>query len=308
MLVSHNIPKDKQLKEYKKLTDDFTGLKKLAKDMEKEIKKNVDHETSNNQKQIQALEDSMKSFSNNLKKRDFYQYKTGRDLAVQKLKEIRVEVAELDKKIEDYGFNSLKFNQPGLIENCKVQVVSIKTEIDSMNALWDKINELETQFNSWLNMSWSVSKPYDMEDDAKKSMKSLKEMKCDKKSNTYLGIMDVLKAWLTFLPLIADLRDDAMRERHWDMVRKKVGVQFEDPNKLIVKDIWNLNLNKYQEDVEEICDQAKQEAKMERTLKKLTEVYAVVKYQFTPMKDSDINQFRLSEEEFEQLENDQMAV
>jgi hypothetical protein len=47
---------------------------------------------------------------------------------------------------------------------------------------------------------------------------------------------------------------------------------------------------------------------MERTLKKLTEVYAVVKYQFTPMKDSDINQFRLSEEEFEQLENDQMAV
>lgn len=82
MLVSHSIPKEKQLKEYKKLTDDFTGLKKLAKDMEKEIKKNVDYETSNNQKQIQALEDSMKSFLNNLKKRDFYQYKSGRDLAV----------------------------------------------------------------------------------------------------------------------------------------------------------------------------------------------------------------------------------
>lgn len=158
-----------------------------------------------------------------------------------------------------------------------------------MSALWEKIAELETMFVSYHNMPWSQSKPFDMEDDTKKQMKSLKEMKCDKKSNTYLGIFDVIKAWLVFLPLIADLRDDSMRERHWNMVRKKVGVEFENPDKLIVKDIWNLNLNKYQEDIEEICDQSKQEAKMERTLKKLTETYAVVKYQFTPMKDSDVH-------------------
>jgi len=147
-----------------------------------------------------------------------------------------------------------------------------------------------------------------MEDDAKKHLKSLKEMKCDKKSNTYLGIMDVVKAWLIFLPLIADLRDDSMRERHWNMVRKKVGVEFDNPDNLIVKNIWDLNLNKFQEDIEEICDQAKQEAKMERTLKKLKDVYSAVKYQFTPMKDSDVHQLKMSEEEYEQLENDQMAV
>ena len=34
----------------------------------------------------------------------------------------------------------------------------------------------------------SLTKPYDMEDEAKRNMKSLKEMKVDKKNNAYIGI------------------------------------------------------------------------------------------------------------------------
>jgi hypothetical protein len=72
MLTKHGIAKDKQLKENKKLNDDWGHVKKLAKDMEKEIKGNVTKETEANAKQIQSLEDSLKSFSSNLKKREFY--------------------------------------------------------------------------------------------------------------------------------------------------------------------------------------------------------------------------------------------
>ena len=140
-----------------------------------------------------------------------------------------------------------------------------------MKILWDQIYKLETLFAGWLDNSWSNTRPYDMEDEAKKHMKNLKEMKVDKKSAAYLGINDEIKKWLIFLPLIADLRDESMRIRHWNAIRKKVGVEFDDPEKLSLKDIFALNLNKYQEDVEEIADQAKQEAKMEKTLKKLQE-------------------------------------
>lgn len=122
MLTKHNIAKDKQLKENKKLNDDWVHVKKLAKDMEKEIKGNVAKETEANAKQIQALEDSLKSFSSNLKKREFYQYKTGREVAMQKLDGVNAEIRELEKKIEDYGYNALKFGQPHLIENCNKHV------------------------------------------------------------------------------------------------------------------------------------------------------------------------------------------
>lgn len=38
MLNKNGIAKEKQIKENKKLNDDFVNVKKLAKDMEKEIK------------------------------------------------------------------------------------------------------------------------------------------------------------------------------------------------------------------------------------------------------------------------------
>ena len=177
-----------------------------------------------------------------------------------------------------------------------------------MKVLWDQIYKLETLFASWLDNSWSNTRPFDMEDEAKKHMKNLKDMKVDKKSAAYLGINDEIKKWLIFLPLIADLRDESMRPRHWNAVRKKVGVEFDDPEKLSLKDIFALNLNKYQDDVSEIADQAKQEAKMEKTLKKLSETWSGIKFQFTPMKDSDLSTIKLAEEDFELLEENQMQV
>ena len=56
----------------------------------------------------------------------------------------------------------------------------------------------------------------EMDDEVKRLFKELKDMKCDKKCNTYMGIVEEIKKWVVFLPLISDLRDDSMRDRHWD--------------------------------------------------------------------------------------------
>jgi len=57
-------------------------------------------------------------------------------------------------------------------------------------------------------------------------------------------------------------------------------VQFVVDSKLTLRDIYNLNLPKYAEDVEETTDQAKQEAKMEKTLTKLNETWKDIKFEF----------------------------
>jgi dynein heavy chain len=93
-----------------------------------------------------------------------------------------------------------------------------------------------------------------MEDEVKKLMKTLKDMKVDKRANAYLGILEEIKKWLIFLPLIAELRDQAMRERHWNAIRKIVKVNFVVDSKLILQDVYSLNLGDHKEDVEEITD------------------------------------------------------
>jgi dynein heavy chain len=105
-----------------------------------------------------------------------------------------------------------------------------------------------------MTSKWIETDPFDMEDECKKLLKSLKDMKVDKKQNAYQGILDEIKKWLVFLPLIADLRDDAMRDRHWKAIKDKVQKDFNVDDKLLLRDVFELNLNKFQEDVEEITD------------------------------------------------------
>lgn len=63
-----------------------------------------------------------------------------------------------------------------------------------------------------------------------------------------------------------------------------------------------MNLGDYKEDVEEITDQAKQEAKMEKTLAKLEETWKDIKFEFSQHKDTPVFMIRLADENFDLLE------
>jgi dynein heavy chain len=155
---------------------------------------------------------------------------------------------------------------------------------------------------------WLDTKPYDMEEDVKKLQKTSKDIKVDKKCNAYFGLMQNIKSWLVFLPLIAELRDDAMRERHWQALKNEIKKDFEVDAKLTLKDVFNLNLQQQSESVEEITDQAKQEARMEKTLDKLEEVWTKVEFEMDQHKNTDVNLLKIIEEDFEMLEENQVSV
>jgi len=223
-----------------------------------------------------------------MRKRDFYKYECGRENALSKLEGVYAEVSTYEQKTLDFGFTSKKFDNPNLIDGCNKHIDSNKVELGNMKMLWDHISAVQQIFAGYLSASWAETEPFAMEDDVKKNMKILKDMKVDKRANAYGGILDEIKKWLIFLPLIAELADPAMRDRHWDAIRAKVGKQFTVDDKLVLNDIYALNLQDYKEDVEEICDQAKQEAKMEKTLAKLEETWKDIKFEFYQHRNTDI--------------------
>ncbi len=60
-------------------------------------------------------------------------------------------------------------------------------------------------------MKWGEINCMEMEDEIKRLMKVLKDMKnIDRRSNVFLGIQEELKKWNTFLPLLTELKDPAM--------------------------------------------------------------------------------------------------
>jgi dynein heavy chain len=161
-----------------------------------------------------------------MKKRDFYKYNCGREGALEKLNRVFDEIKQYEERIEDLGFNAEKFGNPEAIDVTHNQVKTIKLEVNNMKALWDHIAHCQTKFDQYMVTCWPEIEPFEMEDDVKKIMGTLKNMKVDKRCDAYDGLMKEIKKWLVFLPLIGELRNDAMRDRHWDMIRKLVGSEF----------------------------------------------------------------------------------
>ena len=302
------ISKDSQMKGIKKLFDEWTAIMKLAKETKKEITPIIGNESDKTAIMIRKLEDELKDFTTGLKKRQFYKYDTGVQGAKSKLVEINSEIAVFDQRIEDHGYCMTKFGNSDLINNSVRSVEFIRQEVDNMVSLWEHIEVSQTAFKGYMDAKWVDTNPGDMEEEVKKLLKQLKDMKVDRKCGSYVGLLDDIKRWLVFLPLITELRDPGMRDRHWNAIKQKVGKDFSVDDKLTLADVFNLNLNKHQEDVEEITDQARQEARMEKMLEKIEEVWSDINFDLTKHKDTDIMMLKMNEETFEMLEENQVNV
>ena len=87
-----------------------------------------------------------------------------------------------------------------------------------------------------------------------------------KKTGLYIDVSKNIKNFINTIPLIAALRSPSMRPRHWELLRKATGKEFVPPHEdedLQLGGLLALNLHEFNTDVEEICDQATKEEKIE---------------------------------------------
>ena len=116
-------------------------------------------------------------------------------------------------------------------------------------------------------MLWRELVIEDIEDGSKAQLKKLSGLKKTvKKTGLYIDVSKNIKNFINTIPLIAALRSPSMRPRHWELLRKATGKEFVPPHEdedLQLGGLLSLNLHEFNTDVEEICDQATKEEKIE---------------------------------------------
>lgn len=75
-----------------------------------------------------------------------------------------------------------------------------------------------------------------------------------------------------------------------------------------LRDLLQLELHKFEEEVGEIVDRAQKEEKMEQSLAKLKDTWSRVEFQFHQFKDTNVYTVKMAEEDFEALEDNQVLV
>jgi dynein heavy chain len=184
------LAKDAQMKTLTKIKKEWVDVKKITKDANKEITPYVAGESDRNQANIKKLEEDISQFTGDMRKREFFQFSCGTELAKTKLDGVFGELRDFENAIEDLGDNSVKFGKPELINKAVKDVDNIKVLVSNMKALWDHIAKCQKTFDGFMDTKWTDTNPGDMDEVTKKLLKQLKEMKVDKRANAYIGIMD----------------------------------------------------------------------------------------------------------------------
>lgn len=85
-----------------------------------------------------------------------------------------------------------------------------------------------------------------------------------------LVLEKVMKQFKNVVPLMASLKHEALRERHWKNLMLKTGKTFDmSPDRFTLDNMFSMELHKFQEIVEEIVLNASKELAIERGVKEI---------------------------------------
>jgi len=144
-----------------------------------------------------------------------------------------------------------------------------------LNEIWSVKEEWDGEWDCWKLIFFYELKIDDMDDRAVEFQEKIKNF--DKEVRQW-GVFDYLKnridQFRTAMPLIADLRDEAMRERHWKELKFEVKEEFdENSQEFTLEKIFDLGLNNHGEKVAELADNARKELKIEIQLEEIRRIW-----------------------------------
>lgn len=83
-----------------------------------------------------------------------------------------------------------------------------------------------------------------------------------------------MKQFKNTVPLMVNLKNEALRDRHWRILMDKTGKVFDmAPDRFTLDNMFGMELHKYQEIAEEIVNNAIKELLIERGVKEVSEVW-----------------------------------
>ncbi|XP_068440309.1 dynein axonemal heavy chain 2 [Clinocottus analis] len=185
----------------------------------------------------------------------------------------------------------------------------VEKDIDHLQQVWEITQEWNANWNNWKVGQLSTLQTESMSSTAQDLFKKLhklhRELK-DKEWNIVDSSKNKIDKFKRIIPLIADLRNPAMRDRHWEQLSEELKCSFDhtSPDCTLEK-IISLNLDEYTDKICEISGAASKELFIEKGLEDITKTWEETKLDLVAYKSN--YRLRGTEEVFQSLE-DNMSI
>ncbi|KAJ3385444.1 hypothetical protein HDU84_002244 [Entophlyctis sp. JEL0112] len=174
------------------------------------------------------------------------------------------ESATLNRAKESLDLELLSENRLSTIME---EIKELKTVWIALASVWKKLSELK-------ETPWSAVAPRKLKSNLDQLLADMKELPSRMRSYAaYEYLQDLLSALLKTIPIVSELKSEALRERHWKPLLKILGLE-----KLLMADftighLWDSDLKKNDRGIKDIVIEAQGEMALEEFLKQVREVW-----------------------------------
>jgi len=202
----------------------------------------------------------------------------GIEEGLQRLEKFGLELDALRKRRQDVTEAQLLFN-------LEITSFPVLAKIDSVWENYQKIyfflKELNTKRSNWAaQLFFTELDPNDLNAGADALLKDMKLVPKEIKAavTIFPRIVDALEAFKKSVPIFQDLKNECIRERHWKQLMEVTGKTFDiSPGSFTLGTVFDLNLEKIADKVNDICGAAQKELAIESGIRKISETWAAYK-------------------------------
>ncbi|KAL4220766.1 Dynein heavy chain 2 [Mactra antiquata] len=227
--------------------------------------------------------------------------------ALENIANIRAQMEALKKQEADIrrGLNIFKIDQPPSKE-----IATLEKDLELIETIWNLNKEWEGLWSSWKDGKFVQLETDSMETQCVTIYKKLNKYSRELKDKNW-EVVDTSKnrvdQFKRTMPLIQDMKNKAMRPRHWDKIQTKMQRQFNhEADDFTLEKIIEYGFDQYAESINEVSGAATKELAIELALDAITQTWNVTELDIAPYKGCF--KVRSTDEVFAALEDNQVQL
>ncbi|KAM9822995.1 dynein axonemal heavy chain 10-like [Syngnathus typhle] len=158
------------------------------------------------------------------------------------------------------------------------EIVSIQKDMNGFRLIYDIFQEQKAAKNKWSQTLWADLNIQLLQEGAEGFLKEMRKLPKDVRSLPVAYILEGrMKEFRDSLPLLLDLKNEALRERHWKELMDRTGTSFEmNPATFTLENMFAMELHKYAAVIGDIVGSASKELGIEKGVREVVETWGTM--------------------------------
>jgi len=157
--------------------------------------------------------------------------------------------------------------------------ILLQKDLEDLELIYSQYVEQKAKREEWGETLWVNLNMQELQEGTEHLFMNLRKLpKALKSLEPYKALEKTVRDFRDSLPLIADLKNESLRERHWKELMSKTDIYFDmRPDIFSLEHIFNMELNRFVDVIGNILNAAMKEQAIEKGIRDLEETWSAMK-------------------------------